>query len=142
MKARLHSRPVMTIHRRILRYDRMVYLLVSKRGIHYSNGRSGIAYIGTTSEGIDRVATSVAFRAADVLSGRGVSSFDVYIVTCPPKKKVRTWLLLERALLAQFLADFHELPSGNTNGKHARWTPVLDRLFTRTGIDKILNNFR
>ena len=141
MKARLLRSPVMVVSRKILKHQKVVYLLVSKRPIKYENGRSRIAYIGTTSKGIHRVATSVAFRAADTLSGRGLSSLEVFLVTCPAKRNVRTWLLLEHALLAQFRTYFFELPKCNAHGKHTRWTTLLDRHFTKSGIDKILTVF-
>lgn len=141
MKARLHNSPVMTISRAILKHQKVVYLLVSKKPIKYDNGRSKIAYIGTTSRGIHRVATSVAFRAADTLSGRGLTSLEVYFVTAPAKRNVRTWRLLERALLAQFRVDFFEPPKCNSHGKYAKWTPQLERYFTRSGIDKIITAF-
>jgi hypothetical protein len=141
MKARLHHSPVMFVSRKILKHQKVVYLLISKRPIKYKNGRSSIAYIGTTSKGIHRVATSVAYRAADTLSGRGFSSLEVYFVTCPAKRNVRTWMLLEHALLAQFRAHFFEKPMCNTQGKHARWKPLFDRHFTKSGIDRILTEF-
>jgi hypothetical protein len=141
MKARLHRTPVMIVNRKILKHQKVVYLLVSKRPIKYENGRSRIAYIGTTSKGIHRVATSVAYRAADTLSGRGLSSLEVYFVTCAAQRKVRTWLLLEHALLARFRTYFFEPPKCNAQGKYARWTPILDRHFTQPGIDKILTTF-
>jgi hypothetical protein len=46
MKARLHNSPVMTISRAILKHQKVVYLLVSRKPIQYDNGRSKIAYIG------------------------------------------------------------------------------------------------
>jgi hypothetical protein len=141
MKARLHHSPVMVVNRSILKYDKVVYLLVSKKPIRYKNGKSRIAYIGTTSKGIYRLASSVAQRATATLSGRGLSRLEVFIVTCPPKRNVRTWLLLEHALLAQFRFYFWELPKCNSHGKNIRWTPSLDRHFTKTGIEKILTVF-
>jgi hypothetical protein len=141
MKARLLRSPVMVVSRKILKHQKVVYLLVSKKPIKYKNGRSRIAYVGTTSKGIHRVATSVAYRAADTLSGRGLSSLEVYLVTCPARRNVRTWLLLENALLARFRTYFFEPPKCNAQGKYARWSSLLDRHFTQSGIDKILTVF-
>lgn len=141
MKARLHRSPVMVVSRKLLRHQKVVYLLVSKKPIKYKNGRSRIAYVGTTSKGIFRVAASVASRAVATLSGRGLSILEVYLVTCPAKRRVRTWALLEKALLAQFRGSFFELPKCNAQGKNIRWTAAFDRHFTRRGIEKIVAEF-
>lgn len=141
MKARLHSSPVMTVNRKVLTHRRVVYLLVANRPIKYRRGKSRIAYIGTTSKGLARVATSVAYRAADVLSGYGLSKMEVHVVTCPPQRSVRTWVLLERALICQFVQYFWQPPKCNAQGKNLRWTSNLDRYFSKKVIDGILTEF-
>ncbi len=141
MKARLHSTAVMAVNRKVLEHQRVVYLLVANRPIKYRHGKSRIAYIGTTSKGLARVATSVAFRAQAILSGYGLSTMEVHMVTCPPQRNVRTWILLERALICQFVQWFWEPPKCNAQGKNLRWTPKLDRYFTKKVIDDILTEF-
>jgi hypothetical protein len=141
MKARLHRSAVMTVTRKVLGHNKVVYLLIANRPVKYPRGKSRIAYIGTTSKGLARVATSVAYRAQDILSGYGLSSMQVYIVTCPPQRKVRTWVLLERALIYQFVQHFWEPPKCNSQGKNFKWTRKLDRLFNKKIIDAILTEF-
>jgi len=141
MKARLHQKPVITVSRGILKYKKIVYLLVSKRPIRYPRGSSRIAYIGTTTKGIQRVASSAAYRASDILSGYGLSTMEIYVITCPPKRNVKTWLLLERALLAQFVVWFIKPPKCNSQGKHFKWTPKMEQHFSKRGIDNILSQF-
>lgn len=141
MKARLHRTPVMEVHRKVLDHQKVVYLLVANRAIKYTRGRSRIAYVGTTSKGIQRVASSVAHRAASILSGHGLSSMKIYIVTCRPQRNVRTWTLLEKALIAQFVQWFWQPPRCNSQGMNFHWTPKLDRYFSKKAIDNILGEF-
>jgi hypothetical protein len=141
MKARLHGDPVLTVNRRVLKYKKVVYLLVANKPIKYPRGKSRIAYIGTTSKGIARVATSVAYRAENIFSGHGLSQMEVHIVTCPPQRNVRTWALLERALICRFVDHFWRAPKCNSQGKNQRWTPKLARYFNTKGIDAILTKF-
>ena len=141
MKARFHSSPVLTVTRKVLGHKKVVYLLIANRPIRYPRGKSQIAYIGTTSKGLARVASSVAYRAQDILSGYGLSSMEVFIVTCPPQRKVRTWVLLERALIFQFVQHFWGPPKCNSQGKNFKWTAKLDKLFNKKTIDAILTKF-
>lgn len=82
--------------------NKLVYILVADRRLRYPKGRSRVAYIGTTSRGMARVASSVASRAEAILAIHGVRSFEARVVTCQPRQRVRTWLKLERALLIKF----------------------------------------
>ena len=51
---------------------KLACVLISDKRIVYPNGKSRIAYIGTTKKGIERIAQSVAFRANDILKLHGV----------------------------------------------------------------------
>ena len=96
---------------------KLVYVIIADKKLRYQNGRSKIAYIGTTKKGISRIAGSVAYRADKVLGLHGVRSFDVRVIACRPRQKVKTWLLLERALLLAFRESFGEVPRCNSHGK-------------------------
>ncbi|CAM4256886.1 GIY-YIG nuclease family protein [Myxococcus xanthus] len=98
--------------------DRLVYIITANQKLKYKLGRSRIAYIGTTKNGIDRVAQSAADWTDDVLGQRGVDSFDVRIVTCRPRQKVKTWVKLERAFLLVFREQYGQVPKCNTQGKN------------------------
>jgi hypothetical protein len=54
--------------------QKLVYLLISDKRLRYGKSKSRIAYIGTTKRGVGRVAGSVASRADEILSRRGVRS--------------------------------------------------------------------
>ena len=115
------KREVALTARRILIGDeRLVYVLVSSKALKYEFGRSRILYIGTTKKGGTRVAQSVAGRADSILQQHGVKSFDARIVTCSPRKRVKTWVKLERALLLVFRETYGQVPLCNTRGHHMR----------------------
>lgn len=97
--------------------SKLVYILVTDKRLKYPNGKSRIAYIGTTKRGIRRVASSAARHADEILSLRGVRSFDARVVTCQPRQRVKTWLVLERALLVAFREIYGAQPRCNSHGK-------------------------
>jgi hypothetical protein len=99
---------------------KLVYVLVTDKKLTYRNGRSRIAYIGTTENGVKRVAESAAFRARRILSLRGVRTFHARIVTCRPRPNVRTWRKLERALLLEFRRRYGGVPRRNVQGNRIK----------------------
>lgn len=141
MKVHLASKPVMTVHRRILKKKKLVYLLVGPRVIGYAEGKSRVVYIGTTSKGASRIAKSAAFRAEEILAQRGFRSMDVYVVTCPPVGGLKSWIQLEKALLAAFRGLCHEKPLCNRQGDKYRWNKGLSRHFKREALESILLRF-
>ena len=82
--------------------ERVVYVLIANRRLRYPLGWSGIVYMGTTQNGLSRVAGSVATRAPEVLRLHGVRSFEARILTCRPRQRIRMWRRLEGALLFVF----------------------------------------
>src|SRR5688572_8193126 len=81
---------------------KLVYVLTADKKFRYPHGRSAVAYIGTTKRGIQRVASNAARKSEDVLSFRGVRKITARIVTCAPRRNVKTWRKLERAMLLAF----------------------------------------
>src|SRR5258706_126350 len=114
----LKRETALTAKRVILGHDKLVYVLVADRKLDYPDGRSRIAYIGTTKLGGARIAQSVATRAEAILNLHGVTSFEARIVTCRPRQHVRMWHKLERALLLQFRNMLGEVPRCNIQGKN------------------------
>lgn len=102
--------------------SKLVYVLVADKRLNYSKGKSRIAYIGTTKKGISRISQSVAARADDILSIRGVRGFHARIITCRPRQRVKTWIKLERALLLAFREQFGEVPCCNSHGRKMKET--------------------
>jgi len=141
MKVHLNPKVAMTVHRRILAKNRVVYLLVAAKPLKYRDGRSRIVYIGTTGKGIDRIATSVAHRGQRVLWKRGLRKLDVHIVSCTGTSGMKSWEHLEDALLAAFRGLYQQLPKENRQGKRLRWSERLERLFRRRAVERILQHF-
>lgn len=141
MKVHLSKKSAMTVHRRIIKRDKLVYLLVGPCPVKYRDGKSTIVYIGTTSKGAKRIASSIAHRAGEILETRGFRTMDAYVVSCAATPGLKSWLYLEKALLAEFRSRYHELPRCNTQGKKLRWNNKLDRFFRRRAINKVLEHF-
>jgi len=141
-RLKLHQkiRMVMIVHRRILRKNKVVYLLTAASPVKYKNGRSKIVYIGTTKKGASRIAESAARRAEEIMSTRGLKEVNVFVVSCNPRAGLATWKRLEDALLVQFYSTYHEFPMCNDRGKK-KWDKELDALFKQKAIDKVLQRF-
>jgi hypothetical protein len=116
---------------------KLVYVLIADKRLKYKLGKSRIAYIGTTKNGSARIAQSLAFRAEEVLSIRGVRSFHARVVTCNPRRRVRTWHKLERALLLKFKEHFGVVPWCNTVGKNMKVTDEF-RYFAAAGVTNVI----
>ena len=141
MKAFLNTKPAMVVHRRILKRDKVVYLLVGPKPHKYEHRRSRILYIGTTKRGAGRIAASAAYRAEDILEKRGIRSMEVYMVSCTAVPGFKSWLFLERALLAGFKLRYSELPFCNEQGKKLRWDDSLEKRIRLRAINRILDAF-
>jgi hypothetical protein len=118
--------------------NKLVYVLVADKRLKYKNGKSRIAYIGTTKKGVARVAQSVAARADDILSLHGVRTFHARIVTCRPRRNVETWRKLERAMLLKFREAFGEVPKCNSVGKKMKTTDEF-RYFGNAGVKNVID---
>ena len=66
---------------------------------------------------------------------------DVHVVSCEGRPGLKSWGLLERALLAHFRFRYFEVPLCNTQLKNKRSTEHLDRLFKARALAKILTVF-
>ena len=133
----LKSGAAMHVNRLSVGTMKLVYVIVQNKLIHYPWGNSYIAYIGTTEKGIDRISQSVAAKAPQVLRAHGVDRFDVRLVTCKGRQRVRTWRKLERAMLLAFREMYGEPPKYNVHGKAMREIAEFD-LFARERIKEIL----
>jgi len=137
LSVKLHAKSAMTVTRVSLKGKRLVYAIQAQRQLKYPWGRSRVAYIGTTKNGMKRFAASAAYWAEDVLSLHGVREMEVRLITCAPRKNVRSWLKLERAMLLAFREKYGDIPICNTVGKNMRHTDE-DAYFTRKRINSIL----
>jgi len=117
--------------------QKLVYLLVADKKLRYPSGKSRVAYVGTTKKGVARIAQSVAGRAEDILSLRGVRRFHARVVICPPRQNVRTWHKLERALLIEFKQIFGDVPHCNAHGSKMKETNEF-AYFRRAGVRSVI----
>jgi hypothetical protein len=130
----------MTLTRVSLRDMKLVYVIVScAKKLRYAQGRSRIAYIGTTKKGAARVATSAAKRARDVLRLHGVDSCEVRIVACTRRRNVKTWYKLEAALALMHREMFGEVPTCNHTFQKRKWGDLLT-YFTRKKLRRIVED--
>ena len=131
----------MSVDRTIGRRDKLVYILLAPKPQKYLRGRSRIMYVGTTEKGVSRIASSVATRSEAIFRKWGIKKIEVQIVWCTPLQKVKSWRLLERAILSDFLSIYGELPECNSQGKSYQWDLRVSRYFRRTAITKLLSQF-
>jgi hypothetical protein len=117
---------------------KLVYVLIANKRLSYPHGRkSAIAYIGTTKKGVARVAGSAAEKAQEILSLHGVKKVTARIVTCSPRRKVKTWIKLERALLLEFRSAYGSVPKCNSHGKNMIETDEFS-YFSRDAARKLI----
>ena len=133
----LHREHAMHATRVSIGKAKLVYVLVADKKLHYASGKSRIAYIGTTKKGSSRIAQSVATRAANILGITGVRSFHARVVTCRPRKRVKTWHYLERGLLITFKEMFGEVPWCNIHGKNIKRAKEFT-YFAETGLRLVI----
>ena len=88
----------------------VVYLLAARNPVKYKGGRSRIVYIGTTRKGVRRISGSAAHHAEEIMATRGLKAIDVFIVSCDSRSGLQTWEWLEDALIAEFRAEYEQLP--------------------------------
>ena len=118
--------------------QKLVYVLLADKNFNYPYGRSAIAYIGTTKKGVARVAGSMAARSEEILSCHGVKKVTARILTCSPRRNVKTWRKLERALLLMFRSEYGSVPSVNSQGKKMKETDEFS-YFSREAIRKTIH---
>jgi hypothetical protein len=131
----------MVVYRRILKRNKLVYLLVAPKPKKYTHGRSRIFYIGTTKKGADRMAVSAAHRAEEILESRGVKLMSVHTVSCTAIPGFKGWHFLEDALLAAFKLKHGELPSCNDRGKKLQWNDKFEKRLKLRAMNRILEEF-
>lgn len=137
IKLSMHRDHAMEATRVSIGKSKLVYVLIADKRLQYEWGKSRIAYIGTTKKGTARIAQSVAARAEDILSIRGVRSFHARVITCRPRKNVKTWHYLERALLIKFKEIYGEVPWCNSQGHRMKRAKEF-KYFSDHGVELII----
>ena len=73
---------VITVDKISLDNHKLAYVICADRKLRYNGGRSRIAYIGTTVNGIDRFAQSAAYHLDTIFDLGRIYRFRVFVVTC------------------------------------------------------------
>lgn len=135
----LQRRAAMTVSRISIGHDRLVYAMIADKKLTYPNGRSRVAYIGTTKRGVFRITSSIAERANEILRLHGVEGFEVRIITCHPRRHVKMWYRLEHACLVEFRELYGTPPKCNdaTDGKQEG---TVFNLFARSRVRRVLED--
>ncbi|MCX5648871.1 MAG: hypothetical protein NTX40_07225 [Planctomycetota bacterium] len=135
----LRAKRAMEVTRVSIHGKKLVYVIQAQKPWKYREGRSRVVYIGTTRKGVTRIAQSAAAKAKQVLELHGVRAFEVRILACAPRRNVKTWLKLERALLAVFRKEYGAPPKCNTVGKRVKWRDDIEgKYFKRSRLVNIL----
>ena len=141
MANRLGTRPQKTaavqITRSAIRSSKLVYVVRANKKLRYRHNTSSIAYIGTTKKGADRIAGSMAKQARDLLGTHGIKHLSAFVVTCRAQQHVKSWKLLERALIIRFRELYGGVPVGNDQFKNARRGPEF-KYFSEASLNKVL----
>lgn len=120
--------------------EKLVYVIRLDKRIRYRHGSSYIAYIGSTENGISRMAESAAKKARPCLTRYGVKEFNVYVITSRGKPGAQAWWKkLERALLIAFRQRYGDIPEENTQGRNFIETDEFD-MFSRDKVMEILRD--
>jgi hypothetical protein len=139
LKVSLNRKHALEVTRIAVGGHKLVYVLTANKKFPYLNGKSCVAYIGTTKKGIQRVASSAASHAEDILAQYGVKRITARIITCKARPNVKTWVKLERALLLVFREMYGEVPSFNKQGHKIKETDEFE-YFKRDKLRNLLSD--
>src|ERR1700749_2115679 len=108
---KLKSTNALEMTRIAIGHEKLAYILLADKPFSYPHGgKSRIAYIGTTKKGAARIAGSMAERAKEILGEHGVKKVVARVITCRPRRRVKTWKKLESALLLMFRREYGRVP--------------------------------
>lgn len=138
MRIKLHQKPALTINRTAFHDDKLVYVAKANNRIHYRSGSSCIAYIGTTRKGAKRIAVSAAAKGEDILYDYGIKNLEFYVITCEKVQGLKSWKMLERALIIRFRELYGEVLQANGTGNKMRWKNE-GKYFNTDKLDKIID---
>jgi predicted GIY-YIG superfamily endonuclease len=138
LKIKLDKNPSVVIHRTAVRADKLVYIARANKKMRYPWGNSRIVYIGTTKNGIRRIASSAAWKGEQLLAEHGITQLDFYIVTCTRRKALPGWKRLERALISRFCELFGDSPQANKTGRVPQPGSWKNR-FSQKKLDQVIH---
>jgi hypothetical protein len=100
LRISLKKNPAIEINRISIIDLKLVYVILANKKIKYPSGYSPVVYIGTTQNGIARVAPSAAYRAEEILYDHGINSLQVRIGYMSRSTRDQTTLAQTRARVA------------------------------------------
>ena len=139
LKVKLENGIALEVRRAAVKKRKLVYVLLANKKLKYERGYSHILYIGTTTKGVRRIASSAAAKAAAMLGEHGVKSVSARIITCEGRSNVKSWKKLERALIIKFSELHREPPFYNKQGIRMQRRDEFE-YFSESKIHKILKD--
>jgi hypothetical protein len=121
LRLNISHHPAIIIGRTAIRAEKLVYVACANKRIRYTYGSSKILYFGTTKAGARRIASSAASKAEKFLENYGVKELKFHVITSNAIPGLKSWRLVERALIIRFREIHGEPPKGNIVGKHMKW---------------------
>jgi|SRR2546427_1692116 len=134
------AEPVAVVRSSVLERERAVYFQVADRLVPYELGKNRIVYIGSTGVGSDRIMSSIAERIPDAFQLRGVKTIEVHEISCMPRRRVKTWRVLERACLLVFRETYGESPRLNLYGHAVEGTNEFE-YFDRDQLRRLVKTY-
>lgn len=128
------------LNRIAVKTEKLVYVIVSNKGMTYGKSKSRIVYFGTTSRGVDRVLNSLANKAREALGGHGTKRIEVHVYTVRARQNVQMWRKLEQGLILSFKDAYGCVPKYNNHGKNMQWTDQALYL-SKTGLKNIVKRY-
>ncbi|MFA5839855.1 MAG: hypothetical protein WC890_04270 [Candidatus Margulisiibacteriota bacterium] len=140
LRIRFSNDPALIITRNAVKDSKLCYIACTNKKIKYPWGTSRIVYIGTTKKGANRLATSAAFRAPEILKRHGLKDCRFYAITCTCRQGLESWKKLEKDLILSFKSRYGAIPS--CNKQHVNTHPSKQSgLFGYQQLEKTIQNF-
>lgn len=140
LRVKFGGGPVLTVNRKAIEANKVVYVALANKRVRYPTGTSAIVYIGSTMNGVSRIAASAAQKATALLSDHGFKQLNFYVVSCSSKKSVPTWKRLEAALLVVFRQVNGAIPKLNRQGSKLNGEAAL-AYFSRAKLEAAILHF-
>lgn len=131
--------PTLIITRHRVDATQLCYVGRVNKTVRYPLGKSAIVYIGTTRNGLFRIANSAAWKAESLLGHYGITTVSYSVIECGKRRNTLTWRLLERALIIRFRERFGSVPLGNDQFKNANRGKEFDH-FSQARLDAAIDS--
>ena len=134
------NKPAIIITREAIRDEKLVYFIRANKRIKYPWAHSSIVYIGMTSAGAHRMASSAAHKAYDILKLGRFRKLEIFVVTSWKLPGKASWPMLERAFVVKFKEIYGAVPERNKAFKNAKWRNERN-YFNVSKLERILKSY-